>query len=118
MADWPPTLANLKLDKGIEPDDTRDDETLQAMLTAVVAFVQRVRPTYNYRREPLSPWPEVPADLHAGALRLAARWHDRRRSPDGLVSWTESGGANQVPYIDPDIERMIGIGRYRGPVTA
>lgn len=56
-------------------------------------------------------------DLILGTLRLAGRWHTRRRSPDGLVSMAELGAA-RVPSFDPDIERLLKIGRYRGAVFA
>lgn len=56
-------------------------------------------------------------DLHLGTLRLAGRWHTRRRSPDGLVAMAELGAA-RVPSFDPDIERLLKIGRYARAVFA
>lgn len=58
-----------------------------------------------------------PPDLHLGTLRLAGRWHTRRRSPDGLVAMAELG-MGRVPSFDPDIERLLKIGRFRGAVFA
>lgn len=120
MATWPPTLAILKQDAEIEDTDTRDDVRLQQVLDAAVSFVERVRPAFNYTADPmLDPlvYPDPTADLELGAVRLAFRWHTRRRSPDALVAMGELGSA-RVPSFDPDIERLLAIGRYRGPVIA
>lgn len=112
---WPPTLNALKLDMGV--DDTRDDDRLDQVLEAAVAFVVRVRPRFNYEADPDSDYPDPTAELYLGTLRLAGRWHTRRRSPDALVDMAELG-ASRVPSFDPDIERLLGLGRYRGPVIA
>jgi hypothetical protein len=112
---WPPTLDELKLDMGV--DDDRDDDRLGQVLDAAVAFVVRVRPRFNYEADPDSALPAPPADIQLGTVRLAGRWHSRRRSPDALVDMAEMG-ASRVPSFDPDIERLLGIGRYRGPVFA
>lgn len=109
--DWPPTLADLKLDMKIDEDDDRDDERLTKVLDASVSFVERVRPCFNYQADPLSESPDPTADLALGTLRLAGRWHIRRRSPDGLVQMGELG-ASRIPSFDPDIERLLGIGRF------
>ena len=100
------TLADLKNDLGL--DDSRDDEALQANLDAAVAFVERIYPDLG---------DEVPADIKLGTIRLAGRWFTRRRSPDGLVTMGDLGAA-RIPSIDPDIERLLRIGRFRGPVFA
>lgn len=114
---WPPTLVELKDDLDIDETDTRDDERLTTVLDAAVAFVVRVRPVFNYADDPLSDYPAPTADLHLGALRLAGRWHTRRRSPDGLIQMAELG-ASRVPGFDPDIDRLLGIGRYAPAVFA
>lgn len=114
---WPPTLADLKLDLKIDEGDTRDDEVLVRQLAAAVAFVQRVRPGFNYDSDALSDLPAPTADLELGTVRLAGRWFTRRRSPDALVAMGDLGSA-RIPSFDPDIERLLGIGKYRGPVFA
>lgn len=111
MAAWPPTLADLKADMGIDPSDTRDDQQLTTVLAAAVAFVARVRPG------PFGTPPEPLDDLILGTLRLAGRWHVRRRSPDALIQMGELG-ASRVPAFDPDIERLLGIGKYSKAVFA
>lgn len=117
MMSWPPELTDLKDDLKIDVDDIRDDSVLQRQLDAAVSFVQRVRPGFNYADDPLVEAPEPPADLVLGTVRLAGRWYTRRRSPDALVAMGELGSA-RIPSFDPDIERLLGIGRYRGPVFA
>lgn len=112
---WPPQLEELKDDMGV--DDVRDDARLQRQLDASVVFVERVRPRFNYAADPLSELPAPTADLVLGTLRLAGRWHTRRRSPDGLIQMAELGSA-RVPSFDPDIERLLGIGRFAAAVFA
>lgn len=113
---WPPLLAELKLDAGIS--DTRDDDKLAVVLAASVAFVERVRGTsFNFDGDLGSALPAPTDDLVLGTLRLAIRWHNRRRSPDALVDMAELGAA-RVPSFDTDIDRLLGIGRFRGPVFA
>ncbi|WP_290055659.1 hypothetical protein [Amycolatopsis solani] len=108
---WPPTLAELKDDKDIAAEDTTDDAALTRRLDAVVEFVERVRPRFNYTADPASTLPAPSADLVLGSLMLAARLYTRRRSPDGMVMMAELG-AGRVPAFDPDIERLLGIGRH------
>lgn len=112
---WPPTLDDLKRDKDIS--DTRDDAALQPNLDAAIAFVERVRPEFNYSGDELSELPEPTADMFLGTIRLALRWFARRKSPEALIELGELGSA-RIPSFDPDIERMLGIGRYKGPVLA
>lgn len=114
---WPPVLSDLKSDLKIEETDTRDDERLQLVLDASVAFVTRARSSFNYESDPLSDYPDPTGDLFLGTIRLAGRWHTRRRSPDGLIQMAELG-ASRVPSFDPDIERLLGIGRFAKSVVA
>jgi len=111
---WPPTLDALKTELSIEPEDTASDDSLTGALDAAVAFVQRVRSDLNYTTTGTG---QPTAEVVLGTLRLAARWHIRRRSPDALIQMGELGAA-RVRSFDPDIERLLGIGRYRGPVFA
>lgn len=111
MATWPPILDDLKLDLKIEMSDVRDDASLAMQLDAAVSFVQKVRPQFNYGADPLSDLPEPTADLVLGTVRLAGRWYTRKRSPDALVAMGELGSA-RVPSFDPDIEKMLRIGRF------
>jgi hypothetical protein len=58
-----------------------------------------------------------PSDLKLGAIRLAARWYSRRLTPNALIELGDLGGA-RVPSFDPDIERLLKIGKYRSSVIA
>lgn len=111
---WPPTLDELRLDRGLSDTEIAQDERLQQALDAAVAFVERVRPDFNYTEDPLSEYPEPPADHVLGTVRLAGRWHDRRRAPDGQINMGELG-TTSVPSVDPDISRLLGIGRFSLP---
>jgi len=113
MTTWPPTLDELKTDLKIDLADTRDDDRLSSDLAASVSFVERVRSDVQY--DPLNPdqfdLPVPTADHWLGTLRLAGRWGDRRRSPDGTISMGELG-TSRVSTFDPDIDRMLRIGRH------
>lgn len=114
---WPPTLADLKVDLKIDESDTRDDERLEQVLSAAIAFVTEVRSDLNFALDPDSDKP-APSDMVIlGTVRLAARWHVRRRSPDGLIDAGDMGNS-RIPGVDSDIARMLGIDRYRGPIFA
>lgn len=111
------TLADLKNEMGIDEDDTRDDERLTRNLDAAVAFVERVRRgQINFDEDPLVDLPAPTADLKLGTLMLARRWHTRGRSPDGLVAMGEMGSARVVSF-DPDIDRLLRLGRHARAVV-
>lgn len=108
---WPPTLAELRVETGLEADDDSRDAVLQPRLDAAIAFVKGRRPGINFANDPTVDLPVPDADMVLGTLMLASRWNTRRRSPDALVQMGEMG-AGRVPSIDPDIERLLRIGRY------
>lgn len=115
---WPPTLAELKSDLGKAVDDTRDDARLTTVLDAAVELVEYYRSNaFNFAADPDSDLPDPPERIQLGTIRLAGRWHTRRRSPDGLIEMKELG-ASRVPSFDPDIDRMLGLGRYAEPMVA
>lgn len=116
---WPPDLAALKDDLGEEyVTSDRDDTRLQRCLDAAVAFVERVHDgEFDFDAESASASESSPAldppddDMELGTIRLAGRWYIRRRSPDGLVDMGQMG-SGRVPSFDPDIDRMLRIGKY------
>ncbi|QWF81139.1 hypothetical protein [Amycolatopsis sp. CA-230715] len=113
MSTWPPTLAQLKNDRKVPLDDTRDDERYTRCLDAAVAFVELHRPRFNYADDPLSTLPAPTADLVLGTLRLAGRWITRQASPDGMLNMGgDLGGAARVTSGDADIDRLLRIGRF------
>lgn len=88
------------------PDDVEQKRA------AVVAFVER-----NRRDLFAAGGLFVPTDdVVAGALMLVGRLHARKGSPQGLASFGEFG-ASAVLRIDPDVERLLGIGRAGKPVA-
>lgn len=112
---WPPQLPDVKEDLGTS--DTRDDVALAVALTSAVAYVEQARGgDFNFTADPASTLPTPTPLLFLGTVRLAGRWFNRRRSPDGLIDMGELG-ATRVPSVDPDIERMLGIGRFRAPMV-
>lgn len=118
LGDWPPTLADLKVDAGVAADDTRDDPVFTQNLAAAVDFVERVHRTrYQFVEESGSVLPAPDVAMCLGTIRLARRWKERRMSVDALVQMGEFGAA-RVPSFDPDIERQLRIGRYAAPVFA
>lgn len=110
-----PTIADVKTDASIT--DTRDDARLQMVLDAAIAKVVELRTDLNFAADPLSAAPYPDHDVWLGTVRLAHRWHVRRRSPDAAISMGDLG-TSRVPMIDMDIERLLGIGRFSGPVFA
>lgn len=105
---WPPTLADLKADVRATDDD-RDDDALGVRLAAAIAYVEDVHASD----------PEFLESDRArlGCLMLAVRLYRRRDTPDGLLMAGELG-AVRVGTGDPDIDRMLKIGRYRRSVIA
>lgn len=118
---WPPTVDELKLDMagsstpGLSPKPD-ENARLQQTLDAAVAFVERARPEFRY--DTTNPGqaqrPEPTADLRLGTLRLAGRWHIRRRSPDGMITAPDFPGS-RVTSFDNDIDRLLRIGRHQKP---
>jgi hypothetical protein len=121
--DWPPDLDDVRDELKRESADVAGDHLLQSALDAALAFVRRPvgrAALFNVSGAltgPASLLPSPDADLAYGTARLAVRLHTRRRSPDGLVDLGELGQV-RVPSFDPDIDRMLGIGRWAGPVIA
>ncbi|MCF7548904.1 hypothetical protein [Pseudonocardia sp. WMMC193] len=114
---WPPSLNDLKDEMGVRWDDHRDDDPLYWALRAACTYVERVRDDLDFTMDTTIVEDVVYRDLWVGTLRLAQRWYERRKSPAGLTSMADMGGV-RVPSVDPDIDRMLRIGRYRRPVIA
>jgi hypothetical protein len=111
---WPPMLWELKEDAKLSQDDHTDDDRLQMTLDAACAFYERVKANkLDFTNAPITELPKPTKDNRLGILRLAHRWHVRRRSPQMLASMGDLGDA-RIPSFDPDIERLLGIGRKRG----
>lgn len=117
---WPPQLDDVKVELRIDRSDTRDDERLQVVLDAAVAHVEAHRAgDFNFvgaTAGTVAALPYPGYDFHLGTVRLAVRWHTLRRSPDGLVDAGDLGTV-RVPPVPADIERMLGLGRFRRPLV-
>lgn len=57
---------------------------------------------------------EVGPDVVEAGVLGAARIYARKGSPAGIASYAEFGAAGILSY-DPDVERLLGIGRYGAP---
>lgn len=118
MASWPPQLRDVL--KELPDRDVGDevDPVLLARLDAAVAYVEGDRGRageFNFSGAATG-LPDPPRDVFLGTVLLAMRWYNRRNSPDGLVDLGELGSA-RIPSVDPDIERMLGVGRFRAPMV-
>jgi|SRR5688572_10239401 len=111
------TLDEMKNEMSMEQQNDpseADEERLQRDLDASVAFVERVHAGhYNFTGAP-SALPLPGKDLVLGTLMLAIRLDTRRRSPEGMVSFGEQG-VSRVAYNDPDISRLLRLGRHAVP---
>lgn len=58
---------------------------------------------------------DLGGDVQLAGLMYAARLWSRRSSPAGLANFAEFGAAEVLRY-DPDIDRLLGIGRHASPV--
>lgn len=87
-------------------------EDLETARLAAAAFVEGRRRDLVW----LDALPsEVPADVWLGAVLLTNRLLARRGSPQGVAEVGEFGPA-AVLRTDPDVERLLGLGRYGRPV--
>lgn len=116
MLTWPPQLDDVKDDLKIDRGDVRDDARLSAALGAAIDLVTRLRGTAYNLTGTTSTLPSPTQDIVLGTVRLAVRWYTRGRSPDGLVANGGELGVSRVPSFDADIDRLLGLGRYRSPV--
>jgi hypothetical protein len=89
------------------------DQDLEDARKAAATFVERRRPDLVWLDATDQ---DVPADVWLGAVLLTNRLLARRGSPQGVAELGEFGPAH-VARTDPDVERLLGIGRYGKPVV-
>lgn len=90
------------------PAGSANADVAEAARVAAAAYVQKLRPDL------IGPQGYVADDaVRHGAVLVAARLYARRGSPVGVASFGEFGAS--VPRLDPDAERLLGVGRYAGP---
>lgn len=96
--------------------DPGDPQTAAAELCRVAAadHCERQRPDLFAPVDGVLP-PVGDRIVFAGVL-AAARLYARRSSPAGLASFGEFGAA-EVLRLDPDVSKLLGVGRYAPPVV-
>lgn len=107
-APWLPltaVLAHLGVDAGSAQQPDADRARL-----AAAAYVQRARPDLLSVAGVYEPG----SDVAHGGLLLAARLYARRGTPQGLASFGEFGPGT-ILRLDPDVERLLGLGRHARP---
>lgn len=91
-----------------------DQQRYARRLNAAVEFVERIhKGRFNFDGNPQSTAPLPGEGLKLGTLMLARRWNTRRRSPEGLVTFGE--GASRISFDDPDLNRLLRVGRHAIP---
>lgn len=90
-----------------------DDARLELARRAAAAYVERVKPALVWVDAARA---DVPDTVWEGAILMLTRLLARRGSPQGLAEFAgELGTAARVVGTDPDVERMLGTGRYAKP---
>lgn len=59
---------------------------------------------------------DVPPQVWLGAVLLTNRLLARRGSPQGVAEFSGEFGPAAILRTDPDVEKLLGLGRYGRPV--
>lgn len=117
MTEWL-DAARVKAILGTELASDVDTDALEEACTATRSYVEGIRSDLIVALEdPDNPGEFLPAaftptpSVTYGAAMLAYRWYTRRKSPLGVLGFTDDG-ASGILRDDPDIARQLGIGRY------
>lgn len=105
----PPRTEDVKSFLGLDPMDTFDDAWVDASLKAAVDYVRQRRPECN--------WDMPSPAQRIGLIMLAGRFYERR----GADSTDQNAGyefGGPIPMIGREIQELLGLGRYFGPVVA
>lgn len=109
---WLPIADCLRECGNIDPESENAADVERKRLAAG-SYVEDVRPDL-FLGDPPTFTPK--SRVVAGAVLLTSRLYARKGSPLGVASFAEFGPADVIRY-DPDIERMLGLGRHAGPVV-
>lgn len=113
-ASWLP-LADVLAHVGNVPVDSPNAGDVERSRLAACAYVERLRPDLLDAVAAPPVYLATP-DVAYGALLLAARLFARKGSPAGLASYGEFGPA-AVLRLDPDVERLLSLGRHARPAV-
>lgn len=107
----PPPLTVQGIKDWLRITDPADDELIGWSLAATLDHVARL-PFIRRQSEPGNPdtWE---SDARLGTLMLAARTYRRRNTPGGLEVLADQ--ATYVAQYDPDIERLLRVGKRAAP---
>lgn len=107
---WLP-LAGVLDHVGVDDGSDKADAVERAR-SAAAAYVERMRPDLwtTVDDEPIY---SATDDIIEAAILYTARLYSRKGSPAGVVSFGDVGAT--LPRLDPDIERLLGVGRYAKP---
>lgn len=101
-------VADVKDLMGIRPSDTASDVEIQLAVDAAVAIAADSRPDVD--------WTTPNGAQRLGLLRLARKFSEPGADDSG--SSLETFGGFPASAVDSDIQRLLGIGRYRPAVVA
>ena len=103
------TAADVKSFLGLDPTDTIDDKWIQWALDAAVDYLALELPHRDWRN---------PTDRERlGMVMLAGRFFERRGA-DGNDVNAGYDFSGPIPLVGRQIEQLLGLGRYFGPVVA
>lgn len=107
------TSAKVAAVLGSDLAESVDDASMQQFCNGAASYVEGRRSDLWGLTNDVEPAPvfqPTPAVV-TGAAMLAYRFYARRTSPLGVVGFTEDG-AMGILKDDPDIARLLGIGRH------
>jgi hypothetical protein len=108
---WPPlaeTLDDLKVAAGAP-----NAAAIERRVDAAASWVQAHRPDLFPAGAP-APTEAPSDDIGLGTVMLACRLVARTGSPLGVATFAEFGPSS-ILRLDPDIERLLGLGRNATP---
>lgn len=103
------TADQLKAALGIPPADSADDAWAAQVVAAVNEYVAGLPWVADHADAPA--WPE---QAITGALLLAMRTYSARSAPLGMAT-LDAAGSLQVAQTDPEVGRLLRLGRYTQP---
>lgn len=94
--------------------------TVESCRKAACAVIERVRPDLLVGTDTdadgiVDTWTFTPGDdVVQGALLLIGRLYARKGTPAGIATFGELG-ASTILRTDPDVQLLVGLGRYATP---